>query len=83
MAYAKPSSDFYTGSEDNGPAVGLEEKTAQETIRNLKATLGAIHFHSGKFSVRHWKFVPKTSLVATLKTIHEFCEETVPELEEL
>jgi len=43
----------------------------------LEALLAAIHFHSGKFSSRHWRLVPKSFLASTLKVIHEESEEAL------
>ena len=45
----------------------------------LLASLAAIHWHSGKFSVRHWRLVPKHHLAATLKAIHDEAARHMPD----
>lgn len=45
-----------------------------EEIRLLKASLAAIHYHSGRGSS------DKVELYSILHSIHEECEEALPEL---
>jgi len=49
----------------------------------LKAGVAAIHWHSGKFSVRHWNVVPKSHLAATLRAIHDETAKILPVAEEV
>jgi len=46
---------------------------------DLLASLAAIYCHSGKFSVRYWRLVPKCHLAATLKAIHDEAGRHMPD----
>ena len=63
----------------------MSEKDTQtpDELSKVKASLAAIHYHSGKFSSRFWMAMPKSHLAATLKSIHEECEEALPELKKI
>jgi hypothetical protein len=59
----------------------LTQTDAGAPVRSeaLLASLAAIHWHSGKFSVRHWRLVPKRHLAATLKAIHDEAARHMPD----
>lgn len=61
----------------------VSESASSGGLEAIKASMAAIHFHSGKFSARHWKVVPKSHLAAILKSIHDECEKALPELKGL
>lgn len=65
----------------------IDDYTKQELYeenKKLKASLGAIHCHSTKFSVRVvWGLVPKKHLAATLASIRDECVHAVPILSTL
>jgi len=55
------------------------EANEKLTGGDLLASLAAIYWHSGKFSVRYWRLVPKCHLAATLKAIHDEAGRHMPD----
>jgi len=60
-----------------------EQANEKLTGGDLLASLAAIYRHSGKFSVRYWRLVPKCHLAATLKAIHDEAGRHMPAIKQI
>lgn len=55
----------------------------QEKVNVLMGCLNVIRFHSGKFSVRYWRLIPKSNLAGILKHINDLCKTAFSEIGKL
>jgi len=69
---------------DKGIASGLAKARAKsglnDGIETLRASLAAIHYHSGRYYHKTAHNGDEAELIAILRTIRDECETVIPEL---
>lgn len=55
----------------------------KKQIEKLSASLGAIHYSSGRFLTPLWQEIALKDTISALRAIHSECEHALPKLKEI